>query len=197
MNKTRAKYKRLLKDGKEVARPYETETEKGTAVQHFWVPVHHLPKALHEDFPQGVAVVFANQAYMYAVPATEADTDKLGELMAQQRGADYDRFRTFLCAGGDFRLYGHTFKTVMDQAKMAEELAEKEQETIDYAQKVQSLAGVTKAINTYGREQMVDERGEIPAPRRSLASAASQSGQAGQGPRRHASVRSRRRGRRR
>lgn len=190
MNKTRAKYKRLLKDGKEVARPYETETEAGTLVAHMWAPKEQLVKSLHEDFPRGAVVVFSNQSFMFAIPGTESDRAKLADLLDAKDTEQYDRFRSFLCAGQDFRVYSHLFKTEMEKQKMQEELAEKEQETIDYAQKLAVMAGVKKVID-HGTKT---DQGAIPPTPRGLPTGSNRKPSTPDNAP-HASVRARRRSR--
>jgi hypothetical protein len=92
-------------------------------VEHVYAPLAALPSSLHKVFPNGAAVVFADEELVAAIPASEEQADQLADLMEQATiswpvGPDdllpYKKLRDELCSPYHYVQLTAMFKREMD-----------------------------------------------------------------------------------
>lgn len=103
-------------------------------VEHIWTPIEEIPLTLHKMFPDGAAVVFADEVFTAAIPATAEETNQLADLMEEIANADpkdkpiavakYDVLRTRLCGVKTYNLLSLLFKQEMEKVQKEEERRE-------------------------------------------------------------------------
>jgi hypothetical protein len=103
---------------------------KGVAqVEHIWAPPEVIATKIRSMFPLGAAVVFADEEFVAAIPATAEQTDKLADMMEDvateenkfEELAKYTAYREELCCGKPIGLLSKAFELAMMQEKTEEE----------------------------------------------------------------------------
>jgi hypothetical protein len=100
-------------------------------IEHTWAPPETLPKTILGMFPEGACVVFADEEFTAAIPATNKQTAQLADLFESAAVAldddftgalkDYFKFRDELCAPKGHLLLAQVFKQEMEKAQAYEE----------------------------------------------------------------------------
>lgn len=95
------------------------------------MPPDALPKTLQGMFPEGAAVVFSDEQFTAAIPATNKQTGQLTDLFESAAIAldddfsgalkDYFKFRDELCAPQGYQLLSAVFLQEMEKMKAKEE----------------------------------------------------------------------------
>jgi hypothetical protein len=100
-------------------------------VEHAWAPPETLPATILGVFAKGACVIFADEEFVAAIPATNEETNELAELMARvaftletkEREA-YNARRDELCFPNDFKTCSKLFKQEMDKMKAYDDAKE-------------------------------------------------------------------------
>lgn len=100
-------------------------------IEHNWMSPECLPKTLQSIFKDGACVVFSDEEFTAAIPATNKQTGQLADLFESAAVAldddftgalkDYFTFRDELCAPKGYQLLSMLFKQEMDKVKAIEE----------------------------------------------------------------------------
>lgn len=88
-------------------------------VEHNWVPMDVVPRTLQGMFPSGACLVFADEEFVAAIPATNKQTNDLADLFEScavaldddftGSGADYDKMRDELCSPKGWQMLAELF----------------------------------------------------------------------------------------
>jgi hypothetical protein len=100
-------------------------------VEHNWIAPELLPMTILGIFPEGAAVVFSDEEFTAAIPASNKQTAQLADLFESAAVAldddftgalgDYFKFRDELCAPKGYQMLAMLFKQEMDKVKAVEE----------------------------------------------------------------------------
>jgi hypothetical protein len=105
-------------------------------IEHSWIPPEELPKTILGIFKDGACVIFTDEEYTGAIPATNKQTGMLADLFESAAVAldddftgalkQYNVLRDELCGARGHQVCALLFKQELDKMKEHEEAVSKD-----------------------------------------------------------------------